>query len=84
MIRLLALCGLAAVVVACQPVPAVISDISEDKVVVQKRMMTQPRDVIEKARHACALYDRVPVPMSTKCLDRYCLMSEQLFACAPR
>ena len=83
MTRLLVLCGLAAVLVACQPTPAVVVDISADKVVVQQRMTTPPRDVHEKARHACAMHGRVPVPMSKQCLDEYCLSSNHLFACAP-
>ncbi len=65
----------------CLKTPAVIADLETDKVVVQSGMGTTEEDVWAKAREGCALHDRLPKPLSAKCVDQYCLSKNLLFAC---
>lgn len=61
---------------------AAISDISQDKVVVEGRF-SGPDDkmVVDLAGRGCGLYGKVPVYLSWTCLDGNCLTKKYLFAC---
>lgn len=59
---------------------AVISDIATDKVKVVASGGDQ-NIIMEQAREGCSHYKRVPVAISKRCLDQYCIQSEYLFAC---
>ena len=59
---------------------AAISDIATDKV----KVVAQGNDqtmIMNEAKRGCAIYNRVPVPLSKHCLDGYCERTEYLFAC---
>ena len=59
---------------------AVISDLEQDKVIVQATGNDQA--VIDaKAREGCALHGRKPVAVSYRCLDGWCTQKEFLYAC---
>lgn len=75
---LLALAG-TAVLIGCVT-RAVISDLEEDKVVVDAT--GRDRNVIDaEATKGCAIHGRLPVPISSRCLDEYCIRSAYLYAC---
>lgn len=76
--RLLAL-GAAAFLSACAT-NAVISDIATDKVKVVASGGDQSV-IMGQAQQGCSLYKRVPVAISKRCLDTYCIQAEYLFAC---
>lgn len=67
------------VLAGCQT-SAVISDLEEDKVVVQASGNDETV-IYAKAREGCQIHGRVPVAISSRCLDGYCIQSEYLFAC---
>ena len=66
---------------ACQPAPAVISDISDSALTVQAGTGTTRADIEAQAVEGCGLYDREPVEISQRCLDEYCFRKAILFAC---
>ena len=69
----------AGLVVGCAT-NAVISDLEEDKVIVQAS--GGDMSVIQaEARKGCAIHNRAPVEVSYRCLDGYCMRKEYLFAC---
>jgi hypothetical protein len=65
---------------ACSSVA--ISDIATDKVKVES-MNADPKEVMAEAEHGCAIYNRVPVPLSKRALptNGYIPRYEHLFAC---
>ena len=87
--------ALSVVVGACTtmkrpPQPAVISDVSEDKVTVQAQPRTTRADIMAKARTGCGLYDRTPQHLSYRCIKvpgslaemaGMCSYTEHLYAC---
>ena len=76
----LAMCALT----ACEG-SAVISDLETDKVVVQSSIGTDDAAIVAEARYGCALHGRVPVAISSGCVqDSDCLLREHLFACVER
>ena len=79
LLRGVAAVALAAVVVGCGT-HAVISDIATDKV----KVVASGNDanvIMQQAREGCSHYKRVPVAISKRCIDQYCIQSEYLFAC---
>ena len=73
-----------------QPQPAAISDMSEDKVIVQQLPNTPMTDVIDKANEGCALHGRQSRAVSVRCiripgtlhaLAGLCDYKMHLFAC---
>jgi len=70
----------AAVLVVGCATHAVISDIATDKV----KVVASGNDtnvIMAQAREGCSHYKRIPVAISKRCLDQYCIQSEYLFAC---
>ena len=65
----------------CVTTPAVISDLEDDKVIVQAGLGTPDSEVMKMAEDGCALHGRTPATISTKCLDEYCIKKDVLFAC---
>lgn len=65
----------------CVKATAIIADLESDKVVVQSGPGTEDHEIVAKAFEGCALHDRVPVPLSTQCMNEYCSMQNNLFAC---
>lgn len=59
---------------------AVISDIATDKVKVVASGNDQ-NVIMAQAREGCSHYKRIPVAISKRCIDQYCIQSEYLFAC---
>jgi hypothetical protein len=59
---------------------AAISDIATDKVKV-KATGNDQKLIMAEAEKGCAIYKRVPVALSKRCVDAYCTKSEFLFAC---
>ena len=72
--------GLVLAAVAACATHAVISDIATDKVKVVASGNDQ-QVIMTQAREGCSHYKRVPVAISKRCLDQYCIQSEYLFAC---
>ena len=66
---------------ACTAAPAVISDLEEDKVIVQSGMGTPDHEIVAKAREGCRIHGRTAQAISYACLDDYCLRKSYLFAC---
>ena len=73
--------------------PAVISDVSEDKVIVQQQPNTSMADVIDKANQGCALHGRQSRAVSVRCikipgtlqeLAGSCNYRMHLFACVEK
>ena len=52
---------------ATTPVPTVIVDLQQDKVVVQGDSSTEFEEIVAKAREGCLLHGRKPVPISETC-----------------
>ena len=69
------------VVAGCVATPAVISDLNEDKVVVQSGMGTTAGAIANEAQRGCALHGRRAVAISKRCIDEYCIRALHLFAC---
>ena len=61
--------------------PAVISDLEDDKVIVQGNQHTSQEDVAKKAAEGCAVHGRKAVPISQWCAGSYCSVKRHLFAC---
>ena len=59
---------------------AVISDLEEDKVIVEARG-NNAAVIDAEARRGCAIHGRTAVPISKKCIDEYCIRAQHLFAC---
>ena len=76
--------AIATVGAGCASTPAVIADLEEDKVIVQKGLGTSDHEILAKAKEGCALHGRIPIPLSKVCLDQYCFEENHLFACVPK
>ena len=62
---------------------AVISDLEDDKVVVQAS--GNDMNVIDaEAQKGCAIHDRTAVAISSTCADYYCTVRHYLYACKDR
>ena len=59
---------------------AVISDLEEDKVIVQASG-NDMSVIMAEARRGCRIHNRRPVQISYTCMDKYCLGKQYLFAC---
>lgn len=71
--------GVAVLLMGCAT-KAVISDLETDKVIVQATG-SDMSVITAEARRGCAIHGRVPVQISYRCLDAYCIKTEYLFAC---
>lgn len=65
--------------VACAGEP-VVSDISQDKVILQGNGAS-PALLQSKADESCAMYKKRAQPLSQRCGDQYCIQKYYLFAC---
>ena len=80
MLRSSAILVVCVLIAGCE-YPAIISDLEEDKVIVQKHLFTSITDVIEAAKEGCALHDRVAVPVSKRSSGQPGGFEYHLFAC---
>lgn len=66
----------------CGGSPAIIVDLTSEKVVVQESINTSEESVIKKAREGCQLHGKQnAVNLSYTCKDKYCFTKHHLFAC---
>ena len=54
----------------CTPVPTVIVDLEEDKVVIQADAVTAFDEIKSMAAEGCALHHRKPIAISASCAGR--------------
>ncbi|MCG6896270.1 MAG: PDZ domain-containing protein [Thiocapsa sp.] len=62
---------------------AVISELEEDKVVIQATYPNRAQ-VRAEADRGCAFHGRTAVPVSNRCIDEHCIRKSFLFACERR
>ena len=62
----------AALLMACGPQPAVISDVSDSSVKVMSYLRTPKEAVRAEANRACGTYGKTAEPLSYQCMDQYC------------
>ena len=78
-IAALAALGTTLMLTGCQT-RAVISDLEDDKVIVQA--VGGDMAVIDaEARRGCSIHGRRPVQISYTCMDDYCFKKQYLYAC---
>ena len=61
--------------------PAVIADINDSSVHVQSGLGTTPTMIQREAEKGCAIYGKIPVELSYRCMDQNCIRRDTLFAC---
>jgi predicted metalloprotease with PDZ domain len=62
---------------------AVISDLEDDKVIVQGTYADAAM-IQAEANEGCAMHGKQAIPISSRCMDKYCTRRNYLFACQYR